>query len=104
MGDITFRQSCNMYPSRLFSSITPDLLLTTIVMILLVAQLMIFSGTQVNAALRQGLVQIEYFEINFTMVHADGSDRHTHEFTNFKRVSVIPIIIDTKGITFIGMT
>jgi hypothetical protein len=47
--------------------------------------------------------RITYFEINFTMVHADGSDRHTHEFTNFKRISVIPILLDPKGITFIGM-
>ncbi|MGC2570100.1 MAG: hypothetical protein WA364_01220 [Candidatus Nitrosopolaris sp.] len=47
--------------------------------------------------------KITYFELNFTMVHADGTDRHTHEFTNFKQVSVIPILLDPKGITFIGM-
>jgi hypothetical protein len=37
------------------------------------------------------------------MVHTDGTDHHTHEFANFKRVSVIPILLDPKGITFIGM-
>ena len=47
--------------------------------------------------------QITYFEANFTMVHNDGTDRHSHEFANFKRVSVIPILLDPKGITFIGM-
>ena len=47
--------------------------------------------------------KITYFEVNFTMVHTDGTDRHTHEFANFKRVSVIPILLDPKGITFIGM-
>jgi hypothetical protein len=47
--------------------------------------------------------KIAYFEANFTMVHADGTDRHTHEFTNFKRISVIPILLDPKGLTFIGM-
>jgi hypothetical protein len=47
--------------------------------------------------------KITYFEVNFTMVHADGTDRHTHEFTNFKRISVIPILLDSKGLTLIGM-
>ena len=47
--------------------------------------------------------KITDFNANFTMVHADGSDRHTHKFTNSKRESVIPIILDPKGITFIGM-
>lgn len=47
--------------------------------------------------------KITYFDLNFTMVHTDGTDRHTHEFVNFKRVSVIPIFLDPKGITFIGM-
>jgi hypothetical protein len=47
--------------------------------------------------------KITYFEVNFPMVHTDGTDRHTHEFNNFKRVSVIPILLDPKGITFIGM-
>lgn len=47
--------------------------------------------------------KITYFETNFTMVHNDGTDRHSHEFANFKRVSVIPILLDPKGITFIGM-
>jgi hypothetical protein len=47
--------------------------------------------------------KITYFELNFTMVHADGTDRHTHEFTNFKRISVIPILLDSKGLTFLGM-
>jgi hypothetical protein len=37
------------------------------------------------------------------MVHIDGTDRHTHELTNFKRIAVIPILLDPKGITFIGM-
>jgi hypothetical protein len=46
--------------------------------------------------------KITYFELNFTMVHTDGTDRHTHEFANFKQVSVIPILLDPKGITFIG--
>lgn len=47
--------------------------------------------------------KITDFNVNFTMVRADGTDRHTHEFTNFRRVSAIPIILDPKGITFIGM-
>ena len=47
--------------------------------------------------------KITYFEVNFTMVHPDGTDRHTHEFANFKRVSVIPILLDPKGVIFIGM-
>jgi hypothetical protein len=47
--------------------------------------------------------KITYFETNFTIVHVDGTDRHTHEFTNFKRISVIPILLDSKGLTFIGM-
>jgi hypothetical protein len=47
--------------------------------------------------------KITDFNANFTMVRADGSYRHTHEFTNFKRVSAIPVILDPKGITFIGM-
>jgi hypothetical protein len=41
--------------------------------------------------------------MNLTMVHIDGTDRHTHELTNFKRIAVIPILLDPKGITFIGM-
>ena len=47
--------------------------------------------------------KITYFEVNFTMVHTDGTHRHTHEFTDFKRVSVIPILLGPNGITFIGM-
>jgi hypothetical protein len=47
--------------------------------------------------------KITYFDINFTMVHASGTDRHTHELTNFKRMSIIPILLDPNGITFIGM-
>jgi hypothetical protein len=47
--------------------------------------------------------KITYFDLNFTMVHTDGTDRHTHEFTDFKRTSVIPLLLDPKGITFIGM-
>ena len=47
--------------------------------------------------------KITNFEVNFTMVHTDGTDRHTHEFANFKGVSVIPILLDPKGITFMGM-
>ncbi len=47
--------------------------------------------------------KITDFNVSFTMVRADGSDRHTHEFTNFKHVSAIPIILDPKGIAFIGM-
>ena len=37
------------------------------------------------------------------MVHIDGTYCHKFEFANFKRVSVIPILLDPKGITFIGM-
>jgi hypothetical protein len=47
--------------------------------------------------------KITYFDVNFTMVHIDGTDRHTHELTNFKRISVVPILLDRNGITFIGM-
>jgi hypothetical protein len=47
--------------------------------------------------------KIASFVISFTMVLANGTDRHTHEFTNFKPVSVLPILLDQKGITFIGM-
>jgi hypothetical protein len=38
--------------------------------------------------------KITYFEVNFAMVRADGTDRHTHEFTNFKRTSVL---LDPRG-------
>jgi hypothetical protein len=37
------------------------------------------------------------------MAHASGTDRHTDELTNFKRTTVIPILLDPNGITFIGM-
>ena len=37
------------------------------------------------------------------MVHTSGTDRHTYELTNFKRTSVILILLDPNGITFIGM-
>jgi hypothetical protein len=47
--------------------------------------------------------KITYFDVYFTMVRTDGTDRHTHEFANFKRVSGTPILLDPKGITFIGM-
>ena len=47
--------------------------------------------------------KITYFDVYFTMVRTDGTDRHTHEFANFKRVSNTPILLDPKGITFIGI-
>jgi hypothetical protein len=47
--------------------------------------------------------KITYFDVNLTMVHIDGTDRHTHELTNFKRTSAIPILLDPKGTSFIGM-
>ena len=37
------------------------------------------------------------------MVHANGTDRHTDELTNFKRTYVILILLDPNGITFIEM-
>jgi hypothetical protein len=47
--------------------------------------------------------KITSFGISFTMVLGNGTDRHTHEFTNFKPESVLPVLLDPKGITFIGM-
>lgn len=47
---------------------------------------------------------IKNFEINFTMVHPDGSDWHYHEISNFNPDSDIPILLDEEGTTFTGMT
>lgn len=48
--------------------------------------------------------RIENFEINFTMVHPDGSDWHYHEISNFEPDFGIPILLDPGGTTIVGMS
>lgn len=42
------------------------------------------------------------FGANFTMVSANGTDRHTHSITNFTSNVVAPLILDVHGTTFTG--
>lgn len=46
--------------------------------------------------------RIENFEINFTMVHPDGSDWHYHEISNFEPDFGIPILLDPGGQLLLG--
>jgi hypothetical protein len=46
--------------------------------------------------------KIRNFEINFTMVHPDGSDWHYHELSNFQPVPDIPVLLEEDGTTFTG--
>jgi hypothetical protein len=48
--------------------------------------------------------KLENFEINFTMVHPDGSDWHYHEISNFEPDFGIPILLDPGGTTIVGMS
>ena len=45
---------------------------------------------------------VRNFEINFTMVHPDGSDWHYHELSNFQPVPDIPVLLEEDGTTFTG--
>jgi hypothetical protein len=47
--------------------------------------------------------KVRNFEINFTMVHPDGSDWHYHELSNFQTDLDIPVLLEEKGTTFAGM-
>jgi hypothetical protein len=47
--------------------------------------------------------KIRNFDINFTMVHPDGSDWHYHEISNFKIYPDIPLLLDPQGTTFTGI-
>lgn len=42
------------------------------------------------------------FGANFTMVSANGTDRHIHSITNFTSNVVAPLILDIHGTTFTG--
>ena len=47
--------------------------------------------------------KIRNFNINFTMVHPDGSDWDYHEISNFKIYPYIPLLLDSQGTTFTGI-
>ena len=47
--------------------------------------------------------KVRQLESNFTMVHLNGTGYHTHQLTNFKPNSVVPVLLDPKGMTFIGI-
>jgi hypothetical protein len=49
--------------------------------------------------------KVSNFVANFTMVHVDGTERHTHTITNFKPGSAsAPITLNTSGMTMISGT
>jgi hypothetical protein len=49
--------------------------------------------------------KVSNFVANFTMVHVDGTERHTHTITNFKPSNAsAPITLNTSGITMISGT
>ncbi len=45
--------------------------------------------------------QVANFMASFTMVHTDGSGRHTHDVTNFKSASGSTITLNPTGTTYI---
>jgi hypothetical protein len=47
---------------------------------------------------------IRNFDVNFTMVHPDGSDWHFHEIGNFQSDPDVPVLLDNDGTTFEGTT
>jgi hypothetical protein len=47
---------------------------------------------------------IRNFDVNFTMVHPDGSDWHYHEIGNFQSDPDVPVLLDNDGTTFEGTT
>ena len=46
--------------------------------------------------------RISNFDVNFTMVHPDGSDWHYHEIGNFQPDPAIPVLLEDDGTTFDG--
>src|SRR5919106_812528 len=47
--------------------------------------------------------KIRNFEVNFTMVHPDGSGWHYHELSNFQPDPDIPVLLEEDGTAFAGM-
>jgi len=41
------------------------------------------------------------FTATFTMVHTDGTGRHTHELSNFQAMNTTLVQLDEQGLTFI---
>lgn len=48
--------------------------------------------------------KIRNFDVNFTMVHPDGSDWHYHEIGNFQSDPDVPVLLENDGTTFEGTT
>ena len=48
--------------------------------------------------------KIRNFDVNFTMVHPDGSDWHYHEIGNFQSDPGVPVLLENDGTTFEGTT
>lgn len=48
--------------------------------------------------------KIRNFNVNFTMVHPDGSDWHYHEIGNFQSDPDVPVLLENDGTTFEGTT
>ena len=48
--------------------------------------------------------KIRNFDVNFTMVHPDGSDWHYHEIGNFQSDPDVPVLLEYDGTTFEGTT
>jgi hypothetical protein len=46
---------------------------------------------------------ISSFNVHFTMVSSNGTERHTHTLANFTPNAAIPLILDDQGATFTGM-
>jgi hypothetical protein len=42
------------------------------------------------------------FNVNFTIVHPDGSDWHYHEISNFRSDPDVPVLLEDDGTTFDG--
>ncbi|HZD36695.1 MAG TPA: hypothetical protein VE130_15935 [Nitrososphaeraceae archaeon] len=42
------------------------------------------------------------FDVNFTMVHPDGSDWHYHVISNFRSDPDVPVLLEDDGTTFDG--
>ena len=48
--------------------------------------------------------KIRKFDVNFTIVHPDGSDWHYHEIGNFQSDPDVPVLLENDGTTFEGTT
>ena len=48
--------------------------------------------------------KIGNFDVNFTMVHPDGSDWHYHEISNFQSDPDVPVLLENDGTIFEGTT